>query len=277
MADELQQALLEFVRALKAADVRVFLGGGYGLYLRQISLLESNARTYLNRDAWPRPRATADLDVFLPSELVVDGDNMARVRKVLDELRYQPTLEHLHFERAGVLGSIKIELLTGPVQPAAGVKVSGFRVRARTFAKLHAYLTNEAVDLELIPQELIIDGTSVLVPNAFAFLLMKLHAFRDRMNAEHDDEGRQLGRHHALDVYRVIAMLTEPDEAFMRDRCTVHRDAPAFQAAAHVVERHFATLTSLGVLRLREHSLAGDHLEIPRFLELLRDLFRLPS
>jgi hypothetical protein len=101
MADELKDALLEFVRALQAADVRVFLGGGYGLYLRQVSLLESNARTYLDRDAWPRPRATADLDVFLPSELVVDGDNMARVRQVLDDLHYQPTLKHLHFAREG--------------------------------------------------------------------------------------------------------------------------------------------------------------------------------
>jgi hypothetical protein len=97
--------------------------------------------------------------------------------------------------------------------------VSGFRVRARTFAELHAYLTNEAVDLELNPLELVIDGTTVVVPNAFAFLLMKLHAFRDRMNAANDDDSRQLGRHHALDVYRVIAMLTEPDESFVRSRC----------------------------------------------------------
>lgn len=55
MGDELKDALLEFVRELGKADVSVFLGGGYGLYLRQLALLESTEPTYLARDAWPRP------------------------------------------------------------------------------------------------------------------------------------------------------------------------------------------------------------------------------
>ena len=85
MADELKDALLEFVKELQGAGLEVFLAGGYGLYLRQTALLESDERTYLPRDAWPRPRATADLDVFLPTEIVVDHGHMARVCHTLSE------------------------------------------------------------------------------------------------------------------------------------------------------------------------------------------------
>lgn len=276
MADELKDALLEFVTELQGAGLEVFLAGGYGLYLRQAALLDTDERTYLPRDAWPRPRATADLDVFLPTEIVVDHSHMARVRKALDDLHYLPVpAKYLHFEREGQLGSVRIELLTGPVSPAHEdrVNVSGFRVRPQKSVGLHAYLTKEALDLELAPTALAIDGTRVLVPNAFSFLLMKLHAFRDRMNEARDDDGRQLGRHHALDVYRVIAMLTEGDESFVRARVAVRWAAEPVQAAAQIIAEHFADPTSIGVLRLREHALAGDYMLIGEFVELLGSLF----
>jgi hypothetical protein len=41
---------------------------------------------------------------------------------------------------------------------------------------------------------------------------MKLHAFGDRM----DDADAYLGRHHALDIYRIVAMLTEGDYTLVR-------------------------------------------------------------
>jgi hypothetical protein len=43
--------------------------------------------------------------------------------------------------------------------------------------------------------------------------------------------------------------------------------------ASRIVEEYFGSPTSLGVLRLREHSLAGDHLQIQRFVDLLVELF----
>lgn len=282
MADELKDALLEFVQALARSDIRVFLGGGYGLYLRQLSFLETDVRTYLPRDAWPRPRATADMDVFLPAEIITDENNMARVRETIDGLGYEPVpLRFLHFARTGSLGQIRIEFLSGPIDPAdrAKVTVKEFRVRPRrsdpTPAVLHAYLTPEALDLDRDPVSLAVDGTTVLVPNSFSFLLMKLHAFRDRVEEEDtDDDGRHLGRHHALDVYRLVAMLTESEESFVRDRCAARWESEPVQTAAQTVAEYFAGLTSAGVLRLREHPLAGGHLDIAGFVDLLGDLFR---
>lgn len=269
VADELKAALLEFIGALRAEGLRAFLSGGYGLYLQQTTLLGADTRTYLERRVWPRPRATADIDVFLPAATVADADDMARVRAVLDRLGYRPTLAHLHFERPGSLGPIKIELLAGPVDRTDKVKITGFRVRARQFDRLHAYMTREAIDLELQPVELRVDDTTILVPNSFAYLLMKLHAFADRR----DDDDRQLGRHHALDVYRIVAMMTEADVEFVRERITAHRASGAVRVAAQIVAEYFATPTSLGVLRLREHPLAGGELDIVRFVDLLAALF----
>jgi hypothetical protein len=277
MADELKDALLEFLAKLRAAGVEVFLGGGYGLYLKQISLLDSPVRTYLDRVAWPRPRATADLDVFLPTEVITHHANMARVRAILDELGYESTLDYLHFVRQGPQGAVKIELLSGPVERSDKVKVSGFRIRSRNFGELHAYLTKEAIDLERDPVRVQLDGAVVFIPNPFAFLLMKLHAFRDRVNEPHDHDERQLGRHHALDVYRIIAMMTEPEETLVRQLCASHRTSGPFQEAARIVVESFAVPTSIGVLRLREHKLAGDFLDIGRFLDLLNDLFTSPG
>jgi predicted nucleotidyltransferase len=63
--------------------------------------------------------------------------------------------------------------------------------------QLHAYVTDEAIALDTDPLSVSLeDGVSVWIPNAFSFLLMKLHACADRL----DDEDKQLGRHHALDV-----------------------------------------------------------------------------
>jgi hypothetical protein len=154
------------------------------------------------------------------------------------------------------------------------VKVSKPRVRPRGTVELHAYLTEEAIDFELEPSDVPVRDTTVLVPNSFTFLLMKLHAFRDRMNDEdEDDDSRQLGRHHALDVYRLVAMLTETEETFVRERRRRHAELGPVKTAIEIVTRHLADESSIGTLRLREHRLAGDHLDVPRFLEELRVLF----
>jgi hypothetical protein len=202
---------------------------------------------------------------------------MSRVRQVLDSLGYKPveTAKYLHFARSGELGEVRIELLTGPIEREllARVKVNGSRVRPRRAIELHAYLTNEAVDLELEPVEIPVEDATVLVPNVFAFLLMKLHAFRDRKDEANDEEDRQLGRHHALDVYRLVAMLTEREEEFVRTRYELRREVAPVQAVTRIVAEDFADDTSVGALRILEHALGGKHLDIPKFIRQLHELF----
>ena len=113
------------------------------------------------------------------------------------------------------------------------------------------------------------DSAAVLIPNAFSLLLMKLHACSDRV----DDEDKQLGRHHALDVYRVIAMLSEPELELVR-RLRREFDAhEVMQNAVKIVEDLFAHITSRAVLRMRAHVLAHPAMQIERAIEVLHELF----
>lgn len=274
MADDLRTALIELVRAVSVDGIRVFLGGGYGLFLKQIHLMESGQRTFLPSSAWPRPRGTPDLDIFLPTELVVDLTNMVRLRAVLDALGYEPDpgAKYMHFDKKLSQGNVRVEFLTGPIgaELRDKVQIKPPRVRPKGAVELHAYLANEAVAIEVEPLTLPLDdGLFVLIPNAFTFLLMKLHACRDRL----DDENKQLGRHHALDVYRVAAMLTDSEVELFRRLRREHGDSAAVKRATEIVEEIFANPTSRGVLRMREHALATSDLQVERMLDLLHDLF----
>jgi hypothetical protein len=273
--DILRAALRELVRTISAGGIRVFLGGGYGLYLKQLHLMESGQRSFLPRETWPRPRSTPDLDIFLPTEMVIDLRHMVQLRAILDGLGYAPDEggKFMHFEKAVPQGRVRVELLTGPIrsEQLERVRLKRPRVRPRGDVELHAYLTDEAVALEVAPLEVPIgDAVSVLIPNAFTFLVMKLHACHDRL----DDEDKQLGRHHALDVYRLLAMLSEAEEEVARQLHLEHRESSAVKRAAEIVSEHFADATSRGVLRMREHALAHEEMQIERAIDLLHALFQ---
>ena len=79
--------------------------------------------------------------------------------------------------------------------------------------------------------------------------MMKLFAFRDR----NQDPEKEFARHHAFDLYRIIAMLTEDEFALAQRSATEHRSHPKVREAVKIVQEFFAKTTSLGVLRLREH------------------------
>ena len=132
MADDLRTALTDLVRAVSADGIRVFLGGGYGLYVKQVYLMEMGQRTFLPIEAWPKPRGTPDLDIFLPTELVVDLTNMVRFREVLDKLEYKadPDAKYMHFDKTLAQGSVRVELLTGPIGSELRDKVQIKRPRS---------------------------------------------------------------------------------------------------------------------------------------------------
>jgi Nucleotidyl transferase AbiEii toxin, Type IV TA system len=266
--------LVELVEETSKVGIQLFLGGGYGLYLKQLHLMASATRTLLPREAWPRPRATADLDIFVPTEVIVALEQMVQLQKVLDRLGYQPLPDarFMHFDRAAPQGKVRVELLTGPI-PAelqGNVKISQPRVRPKGDVQLHAYLTREAIGLEVEPFVVPLENeASVTIPNAFSLLLMKLHACHDRLG----DENKQLGRHHALDVCRLLAMLTEPELALAQRLRREYRDDDATKNAAIIVEESFAEMTSLAVLRMREHALASAEMQVEQSFDLLHDLF----
>jgi hypothetical protein len=284
--DPLLTTLLDLNRAINQAKFKFILGGGFGLYLKQLHRqADPNLRTLIPGQFWPFPRATEDLDVFLPTEIVIDLERMRALRAALDAVGFTPVAEarFLHFSKPwGEHGRVKIDMLTGPIPDTTALKQirnTRPRVRPRGELELHAYLADEAIDFDQHLLALLIRGVfsdqqpgemTVYIPQPFTFLLMKLHAFSDRI----DDPRRDLGRHHALDLYRLVAMLT-PDE-YDQTGANVerHQNAPAVQRARRIIADHFLSPTALGVLRLREHELFTPAMDSAPFISALVDLFR---
>src|SRR5207302_1178076 len=90
------------------------------------------------------------------------------------------------------------------------------RVRPKGSVEFHAHAVEEAIAIEDEPIAIEVAGklstghahTAVAyIPEAFPYLMMKLHAFDDRK----DDADKDLGRHHALDLYTIVGMMTEQE------------------------------------------------------------------
>lgn len=285
----LQTALLDLHYELRDTGVVLLLGGGYGLYLKQLQLqnLREPPRTILRGEVWPVPRSTEDLDLFLSTDIVTDVGQMRAIRAALDRLGYQVIEAAKFFQFAkpiGTAGRVKIDFLTGPISDAATankIHRNLPRVRSRARVELHAYLTEEALDLHENP--MIIELTAVLstgdahtatvyVPQPFTFLLMKLHAFAYRV----DDTDKDLGRHHALDIYRLVAMMTESEYQHALGLAAKYRGHKAMARATAIVHDHFASDTSRGILRLREHSLYDPKFDQNAMIQVLAEIFPPP-
>lgn len=269
--DRMSQVLAE-LHAATDGKLPLVLAGGYGLYLKQQRLQDIDERTLFPREEWPIPRTTEDIDLLLYAEIATNSSRMNEVRAALDRMKFNPidTAKYYQFVRKDDDGMVKIDLLAGPLgKHEAHVRADPRRVRPRPSVKLHARKTPEAIGVEEESVAIAIkNGVDVLIPNALTFVLMKLGALGDRA----DNEAKDFGRHHALDLYRCVAMLTprEDDAATrIRDRHAGHQ---ALQTGQEQVESLFRSAESVGRIRLLEHSLLPKAANVDRFVVELEHL-----
>lgn len=277
--DPLAQSILD-LHVLLGEATPLILGGGYGLYLKQDQVLKRGQRTLFAADLLPDNRTTQDIDLFLRADVVLSAEGMKTVREALDTLGFSPVAgsEFMQFSKpANPAGEIKIDLLVGPLgeffDPET-VKRDERRVRPKGYKALHAHPLDEAVGIEDHLKEISLQGTlssgaphtaTVYVPQPFTYLVMKLLAFRDRAN----DQGKGLARHHALDIFRTIALLTEDEDPQVREQAQKHMGNVKVIEARHVAAEAFGRLDSLGILRMREHPLFKEGMPLERFVREL--------
>lgn len=285
-SDVLRASLLELLHALGGESQRVLLAGGYGLYLKQLHLAEVGRNTLIPVELWPAPRATQDLDLVLSTEIVADAKAMQTVRTTMDQLGYVVVegSEYLQFNRT-ISGTqvVKIDLLTAQLDVLRGnplIKTDSRRARPATGDKpqLHAHPTDGALALDESPLQIELTGrlangesvtAHVNIPHPFSHLLMKLTAYRDRRG----DADKELGRHHALDVFRIVAMLTEREYEEVRQCVARFATNAQVQSCAEQVQKHFADRTGAGLLAMREHALWQNDEQIEQFIEAITGLF----
>jgi hypothetical protein len=135
-------------------------------------------------------------------------------------------------------------------------------------------LTEEAVTLgeNLQPIDISETGEPVLeiyLPHPFSYPVMKLFALRDRF----EDEEKDFGAYHAFDIYRVVGMMTENEWNQVAQLSGRYRAAPKIREAAGIAAALFASLESVGVLRVRQHARSVD-ISIPpeNLTALIEDL-----
>jgi hypothetical protein len=256
-ADPLTITVLDLDAAL-GGGANLMIGGGFGLYLKQLHLENSGLKTLLPKSKWPQARTTQDIDLFLRAEIVADAAHMDRLRGVLDQLGFivEEDAKWMKFARDVGGRKVIIDLMVGPLgEFESQTERHSIRVKPIGTSGLHARAANDAIGVEYEPIRLSLsDGTrssEVLVPQAFPFALMKLGALRDRINDANKDEGR----HHALDLYRIIAMLTEAEDDVAQMLAMRYSKDPVIAAAMRTIDELFVAPTGIGRIRLREHPL----------------------
>jgi hypothetical protein len=280
----LQAELIDLLHELHGTDVKLIIGGGFGIYLKTDHVRRIEVRTLLRQ--WPEPRSTSDLDLFLRPELLIEPAKLKPLAEAITRLGYKVVkgAEKYQFVKSGrgrdKAGSIKIDILTGPQNRFEGtsVRTDSRRVRPNPSVGIHAHPVDEALTLEegLLPVS--VDGklgtgeswhAEVFLPHPYTFLMMKLFAFRDRL----DDTDKEFGRYHALDLYTILATMTENEWGQALELRDQYSDEPYIREAGRLVVKLFSSLDRLGMIRLRESRYYRHELQIDEFMSALHELF----
>jgi hypothetical protein len=281
---DLQTALLDLLHEVKGTDIKLIIGGGFGIYLKTNHVRRIGVRTLLIE--WPEPRSTNDLDLYLRPELLIQSAKLKPLAEAIARLGYQvvPGAEKYQFVKPGPggveTGSIKIDILTGPQNhfQGTGVKADDRRVRPNPSVGIHAHPVDEAPTLEegLLSEALTGKLSSgepwlaeVFLPHPYTFLMMKLFAFRDRL----DDADKEFGRYHALDLYTILATTMEMEWSQAIEFRNRQEDEPYIMEAGSLVSKHFSSLDRLGMIRLRESRYYRPELQLDEFMSALQELF----
>lgn len=248
-------------------NAELLLGGGLGLYLKQEHLRTTNARTLLPMSLLPPARTTQDVDLFLRAEVIASGEKVLHYREAMDRLGFvvAPEAKWLKFKRSVSGAEVILDVMVGPLGEHAGkVSINGARARPKGLGGefgLHAFATEEALGIETEPLRIRLSGPmsdgkdaacDVLIPRAFPYALMKLGALRDRIN----DENKQEGRHHAMDLYRIVGLLTEEEVNVSAQLARDHANHAVIAEAVRTVDTMLAPPDGLGRLRLMEYQRA---------------------
>jgi hypothetical protein len=278
--ETLLTSLLDLLTELAGPSSPLVLGGGFGLYLKRAHLTATGQQTLFPLERLPQPRATNDLDLFVRTEVLADHARTDAIRGAIVRLGYEPVPTSKYWQWVKQEPQlITIDILVGPLGPhAPAIHPDKRRARPRQKIDFHARRTEEAITVEEEPTQVVVRGrlsngkpvdATIHVPHAFPYLMMKLHAFEDRR----EDPKKELGRHHALDLYTIVGLMTEAEyDRAKHLGAELARDNRVVQARK-IVREHFGERTHPGALRLREHHLFRDDFLLDEFFAVLREVF----
>ena len=275
--DMLLRALNELEEAFSLCGSKLIIGGGFGIFLWQSEVIENESfRSLISKEAWCEARATADLDLFLETEILADLETIQKLRRELDNLNYKVIegVEYLHFEKNySSTQRVEINFLTGPIASdalAEKIQIRKPRARPKGAVQLHAYLTQEAIGLSwgLVPIKKS-EFSNLYIPHAVTFLVMKLHAFKDRLEKKEDEKAG----HHAVDLYRILCLMEEKVFDETKTLLNESLEEAVVISSKDIVAQCYGKLDHIGFSKIREHPLFRTEFELESMRSVLAELF----
>jgi hypothetical protein len=282
--------LFDLLHALEPHGIPLILAGGSGLLLRREWLEVSDTPSLITNI--PSARATDDFDVILRLEVLADSDKRTGFRQVLDALGYVVVkgAEKYQFSKPGTATDggrdVKVDLLArAPEANDPNLRADQRRVRPhQSGSPIHAHVTPEAIAVEDDLLTLRLEGRrsngeiaagSVLLPHPYAFLMMKLFAFRDEHQGQKGPKREAYARKHAGDLFTITAMMTTVENDSLPIFQGRYRQTSIARETADIVQTFFDNTASLGVARVREQLGAVEPSDVEVFLAVLRETFLL--
>jgi len=285
--DHLISALIELANLLEKQSIPLIIGGGLSLYLRSFLHQKIRSPRYPKRVV---QRSTKDIDIFLTSDLIVDSEKIEILRDALASLDYKPKTKYFQFTKDISLGNsareVTIDILSAPPrdEDALKTKISKPRIKLVEVYNFHAYLVNEAKGINFGPIAIeSVDVSSIgtkisniFIPSGFNYIILKLHAFRDRF----EDESVDLGRHHAYDIFSIVTDMDKSDWDNAAAHIIAEKESDYIQSSIGIINKFFCTPTSLGIIRLQENQIFRNNNSefssyIPEFISDLKSLFEI--
>lgn len=283
--DHLISAIIELANHLQKHDIPLIIGGGLSLYLRSFLLHKIRSPRYPKRVV---QRSTKDIDIFLTSDLIVDTEKIEILRDSLTALDYKPKTKYFQFTKKIAFGDttreITIDILSAPPndKDALKTKIRIPRIKPADVNNFHAYLVNEAQGINFgpIPVENIsaLSGetkiSNIFIPSGFNYVILKLHAFRDRV----EDESVDFGRHHAYDIFAIITDMDKNDWETASVHFQSEIESDYIKSSINIINEFFISPTSLGIIRIQENELFKKYSSefstyLPDFISDLKLLF----
>lgn len=262
--------LVKLVQTCNNSDIDITICGGLGLFIRDVFLKPTRSPRY----AIPiEARTTTDIDCLTSKEMISSASHMNILSEIIkDTLGYTPIVKFMQFEKGFGATKVKIDLISPEPQDLSKVKIQKPRIRPKGAKDIHAFLAPEAATIHVNRRDVVVSGVCVKTPSSINFLILKLHAIRDRQQ----DEKTDLGRHHALDVFRIVAAMDQRDWFDARDFMENYGAYAHVQEAQQIVQSMFSKKTAIGCIRLREHPLFDERqsLYLDHFIDDLNEIFK---
>ena len=281
MVFNLTTSLLDLIHEINDSDMKLIVGGGFGIYLKSEYVRKNNLKTLF--EALPDCSATNDSDLFLHSDLQLYSNKQKPLSSAIQNLGYDVIIgtqknQYTNQRKTGENVSINIITNHDHIVQEKKLQKASRRVHTNTSVNLNSHEVNDAVSIEdnLLPISLsgnLSTGehfyADVYLPHAYTLLLTKIFAFIEHLN----DINKELGRCHALDIYTVVATILEKEWVEIRYLYSRYKRNLHVIDASHYVHQLFTEKSHLGILRLKECKYFLPNLMIDDFISAMKEIF----